>query len=294
MARRASPVTRPACQRWNGRAQSWRHPADGGFDPSRYWAARIEPARAKAFVTAHHYSGTYPAWIANYGMFETDTGELVGVAVLSTPGSPAVLPSVFPALEPSTESADLGRFVLLDKVPANAESWLLGEVRRQAAETGMRGLVMFSDPVERRRADASIVTPGHVGTIYQASGCRYLGLSAPSTEWVLPDGTVFSRRAAQKVRKQDRGHRYAEMQLIAWGARPMRAGEDPAAWLAEALVAAGAVRFRHPGKHRYAIALGRTRRERAAVTIAGRPGAYPKRHLGQLDLFACGDGLEGP
>jgi hypothetical protein len=106
----------------------------------------------------------------------------------------------------------------------------------------------------------------------------------PRTLTLLPDGTVFSDRAAQKVRRQDCGHDYAERQLTSLGARPPRAGESPATWLAEALAAAHARKTRHPGCHRYAFPIG-TRRQRAAVTIAPRPASYPKKHRGQLDLF---------
>jgi hypothetical protein len=55
----------------------------------------------------------------------------------------------------------------------------------------------------------------------------------------------------------------------------------------DALDDVGAVRFRHPGKHRYATALGEDRAQRAAVTIVGGRDhrSYPKRDRGQLDLF---------
>ena len=49
------------------------------------------------------------------------------------------------------------------------------------------------------------------------------------------------------------------------------------------------IRGGHPGKHRYAFRLGVTRRGRAAVRIAPRPGSYPTAGQGQLALFAAGD-----
>lgn len=276
-----------ACQRWNpGGIPSWRRPEDGGFDASRYGVATIGEDEAKRFVVSLHYSGSYPAASQRYGLFDL-TGEapqLAGVAVLSVPAQKAVLTAVFPHLEPYRESLELGRFVLRDEVPANGESWFLAECRRLAAAAGLRGLVMFSDPVERRREDGTVITPGHVGVIYQASGCTYTGRGCRRRLTLLPDGTVFSARAAQKIRKQEQGHRYAERQLEAFGARPMRAGQQPADWLAEALAEVGVRRFEHPGNHRYAIALG-NRRERTAVTIAPRPIPYPKKSLGQLGLY---------
>ena len=284
------------CMRWSrGGRQSWRRRRDGGFDSRLYEVREIWTRQAKPFVVGTHYLGSMPSDKRNYGLFEMAAGRLVGVAVLSTPTSEKTIPAVFPELDPK-EAAELGRFVLLDRVPANAESWTLGRVRELAAGPSeldpdkplLRGLVMFSDPVARRRADGTLITPGHCGTIYQASGCRYLGMSDASTEALLPDGTVFGRRTAQKIRAQEQGHGYAERRLIALGARPMRPGERPAAWLREALDAAGARTFRHPGKHKYAIGLGATRAQRAEVLIAGARDHrfYPKRDLGQLDLFS--------
>jgi hypothetical protein len=103
---------------------------------------------------------------------------------------------------------------------------------------------------------------------------------------------VFGRRTAQKIRAQEQGHAYAEKILIARGAQPMRPGEKPAAWLRDALDAAKARPFRHPGKFKYAIALGENRAERAGVAISGGRDhrSYPKRHRNeQLDLFSPGD-----
>jgi hypothetical protein len=300
------------CMRWGpGGRQSWRRRSDGGFDSSRYQVREIRLREAKPFVLENHYLATMPSARRCYGLFEAPRARLVGVAVLSYPTSEKTIPSVFPELDP-IEAADLGRFVLLDEVPANGD-YFLGHVRRLAAlpsgltEPGkdkddareenkkipLRGLVMFSDPVARRRGDGTLITPGHVGTIYQASGFKGLEPSGRSVEAVLPDGTVFGRRTMQKIRAQEQGHRYAEERLIAWGARPMRPGEKPAAWLREALDAAGARKFTHPGKFRYAVALGESKADRRAVLIAGARDhrSYPKKHRAQLELFSdCGDG----
>lgn len=287
-----SPAAAPAaCMRWNpGRVQSWRRAEDGGFNPASYGVEAISKPAASDFVSRLHYSGTYVAARQQYGLFDLAGPEpvLAGVAALSVPPSLAVLTGVFPRLEPLTESLDLGRFVLVDAVPTNGESWFLAEVRRLAAATGLRGLVSFSDPVRRTTLDGRVVMPGHWGVIYQASNMRYTGLSTPRTDWLLPDGTVFSPRAMQKIRRQERGHAYAEAQLVALGARPRRAGEPPAAWMAAAAADIGVRYIRHPGKHRYACPLGTNRRDRAAVVIDPRPRPYPKADLGQLAMFGTG------
>jgi hypothetical protein len=168
----------------------------------------------------------------------------------------------------------LSRFVLLDPVPANAESWMLARVFELARRAGIRGVLSFSDPVPRRRADGTVVMPGHVDLIYQAANATYLGRTAPRTLALLPDGAVFSDRAASKVRGGERGRAYAERLLRRWGAPPRRPDEEPTAWLHAALAAAGVRRVRHPGLHRYAFALGPARR---AVAVVGWPRPYPKR-----------------
>jgi hypothetical protein len=57
----------------------------------------------------------------------------------------------------------------------------------------------------------------------------------------------------QKVRAQEVGHAYVERRLLALGARPLRAGVNPARWLLEALDDVQAVRLRHRGCLRYAM-----------------------------------------
>jgi hypothetical protein len=275
-----------ACQRWSpGGVPSWRRPQDGGFCPARYGVAAIAEDPAREFVVSRHYSRSYPAAVRRYGLFDLAAPgpELAGVAVLSVPASKRVLTRAFPALEPYEQTLELGRFVLADEVPANGESWFLAQCSRLAAADGLRGLVMFSDPMPRTRADGTLVMPGHAGTIYQASNATYTGTATARTLTVLRDGTVLSDRAAQKIRKRECGHEGAERRLIAHGARVPRAMEDPAAWLADALASIGARKIRHPGNHRYLFTIG-TRRERmrVAIGLASRP--YPKKHAGQPDL----------
>jgi hypothetical protein len=260
-------------ERWRLGRASWRHVSEGGFDRRLYDVGTVDELTAKAFVERHHYSHTYPAAMQRYGLWRT--GQLVGAAVLSVPVQKAVLTNVFPELEPYTESAELGRFVLLDEVPANAESWFLAEAYRQAAALGMRGVVSFSDPLPRRSSDGLVILPGHVGTIYQASNAMYLGRGTPRSLVLLPDGTVFSERSRDKIRSRDRGYVYAAAQLQQWGARPLEDGDEPTTWLAEAFAAVGVRRIRHHGNHRYAFTLGDRRARRSIVQLGARQ-PYPK------------------
>lgn len=268
-----------ACQRWQDRTPSWRHTSEGGFDRNRYGTAEIgDDTTAADFIEQHHYSGSYVAALARYGLYDL-AGEgtpLVGVAVLSNPTNVAVLENPFPDLEPYAESAELGRLVLLDEVPANAESFFVAEMFRMAARRGFRGVVSHSDPNPRYDDDSVMTMPGHLGIVYQALNARYTGTTGRATAHVFPDGTELNGKTQQKIRDQHKGHKYAEDLLVERGAQRMLAGEDPKAWLRQARADAGIKPVRKAGKHRYLFSLGETRAQRAAVHMAMDALPYPK------------------
>lgn len=170
---------------------------------------------------------------------------------VGVPVSTAVLTKPLPGLRPYTESLVCSRFVLLDECPGNSESWFLARCFDALLADGVRGVVSFADPVPRRTASGRLVMPGHVGTIYAATNAVYAGRATARTVKLLPDGTVFHDRAAQKIRRAEQGHEYAAAQLLALGAPQPRPGCDPALWLREALAAVGARNVRHRGVHRF-------------------------------------------
>jgi hypothetical protein len=256
--------TLPISQRWLNRATVFVKP--GPWRPRRYEAAEISgDTTARAFVEQHHYSASYPAARRRVGLYEC--GDLVGVAVCSHPCANTVLTNVFPGT--ATDAAELGRVVLLDRVPFGAESWFLSECERLLSKQ-FRGLVAFSDPVRRTSTDGRVVLPGHVGTIYQASNAIFLGRATPRTLYLLPDGTVFHSYAAQKIRAQSRGWRYATEQLVSHGASEPTS--DTRGWLAHWMRTL-CRRVRHPGNLRYALPWNRNDRER----LASIRQPYPKR-----------------
>jgi len=246
-------------QRWLGGRDSYVVPASVIRTAEYEVAEFASDATAKGFVLEHHYSGTYPSARWRFGLYRL--GQLVGVAVFSHPCSNRVLTNVFgehPAVE-------LGRFVLLDEVPGNGETWFLARCFELLRER-VRGVVSFSDPVARATQDGLEVHPGHIGTIYQAHNARYLGRATPRSLKLLPDGRVYSARAIQKVRKQEKGWQHCVEVLRSYGA-PAYDGDG---WVQRALaqVTRG---LRHPGNHRYAWMLDRRLRRRFT---ASQP--YPK------------------
>lgn len=259
-------------QRWRERLSFWR---DGAIDTGAHDVAEIaDDTTARAFVEAHHYSASYPAARFRFGLFER--GELVGVAVFSQPVRDQVISNVFPSL-PRGAGVELGRFVLLDRVAGNGETWFLARAF-ELLRGRVAGVVSFSDPVPRTTAGGDLVMPGHVGTIYQASNAVYLGRGRADTLRLLPDGRVFARRTYQKIRGGERGWLRAAAILQRHGAAPIDVDASEATrrrWL-ERWMPRIARSVEHPGNHRYAWIIDRRYRRARPEPV----GAYPKRAIG--------------
>jgi len=157
-------------------------------------------------------------------------GDLVGVAVFSPFISMNAHRAVFPTLT-TDEGVTLGRLVLLDGVPGNGESFFVAQCFRLLREAGVVAVESCADPEPRASLDGRRVHKGHVGTVYQATGGRYVGKTNPASLWLLPDGTVFSNKSSGKVVRAEQGRVYSGDKLVEFGAEPLREGEDPLAWI---------------------------------------------------------------
>src|ERR1700681_4138054 len=163
-------------QRWRNRRPTWRYRHEGGFDQARYTVAEIpDDTTARSFVEAHHYLGSCPAMRLRYGMYEGD--QLVGIAILSVPARKEVLTRAFQGLVPYYEVLEMGRFLILDHIPSNGETWLMKRVFELAPQTGNSWIVSFSDPVARLNSVGETIFPGHIGEIYRIKGALYTGRS---------------------------------------------------------------------------------------------------------------------
>ena len=238
-------------QRWRYGRTLYRLP-DEVINTSEYDVAAIaRDSDAKTFVTTHHYSRSYPAARYRFGLYHK--GILAGVAVFSVPCNDKALTNVFPL--PAVLSVEVGRFVLLDCVPGNGESWFLARCFAALRREGLAGIISYSDPFPRRSIDGTVVFKGHIGTIYQACNGVYLGRSNARTIHALPDGSILSARTIQKIRAQEHGWKYGTEILQRFGASPLT--DNPATWLAYWLPKVTRS-FRHPGNHKYAWPLDRS------------------------------------
>lgn len=242
-----APVEAGGCQRWHTRRTSYRPPGEP-FDPRRH-AVEIIPERdARQFVQTHHYSGSWPATRLSVGLMRRGrTGfALAGVAAFSVPMSNAVLQRhLGVGLDHGVE---LGRFVLLNEVEGNGESWTAARAMRLARQTlGISRFLAFCDPLPRTDEAGVIVKRGHGGTVYRATNAQPAGRSSARTLWLLPTGAVLSDRAASKIRRAERGIDYALRQLVAAGAPPRARGESGEAYLARLRDTQVLRPLRHPG-----------------------------------------------
>lgn len=278
------------------RSQRWRErrshfvPNSTVIDPSEFSVDVIASAReAKSFVVEHHYSGTLPPTRLSVGLYRNGKGgrsELAGVACFTVPMNNHTVP-LHTGLT-STQGLELGRFVLLDDVAANGETFLLSRafsaLRRHKPE--VIGVVSFADPTPRVGPDGRTLLPGHCGLIYQAMGnSRYLGQRPGRLHLIAPNGQPFSERAASKIRNRERGHGYAVDQLVTLGATRPAPCEDLATWYAALLASGFFRRAKHPGNHCYAFALTRAARH-ASQQIPVRPLPRLDRHPGAGDVTA--------
>ncbi|MFJ1742465.1 hypothetical protein ACIOG4_27800 [Streptomyces microflavus] len=278
-------------QRWSGRVPTWRHVSHGGFDRRRYEVVELAETAARAYIQANHYLSGWPSTVHRYGLVDlkpagTEVGHelggglLVGVVVLGVPMNRRALTNVFPSLEPYSEALEMSRVCLSPSVASNGESFAVAAAHRLAAGHGVRGVVTYADPVARLRTLPDGRTAGsphgHLGVIYQALSATYTGRSTARTVTVLPDGQVLPARSIAKFVAGDRGADGFERRIRALGAPERPPGTDRRTWLRAALEQIGARSSRHPGTHRYALRVGRTRAERTRTVIALTPQPYPK------------------
>ena len=283
----ADALTTSACpaQRWRlGRAY-WRVDRDEGFRRQHYTIDGIDQKPARAFVETHHYSSSYPFALARVGLFQGR--RLVGVAIFSTPiNSNAV--RRYAGLDAAL-GVELGRFILLNRVPYNAESFFLAgafaHLRREMPD--VKAVIAYSDPVPRATASGELIMPGHVGTIYQAGNGRYVGRSSSQTMYLTDRGVALSTRGLSKIRRQEYGAASAEKRLRQLGAPARRLHQHPAEWIDELLAGTTFRKLRHPGNHVYVWPLGTTRAKRMTLANCAPGKAYPKSlDAQQRHLFA--------
>ena len=218
--------------------------AGGGASPTpalQSLAVRpISHRAAKELLVRNHYLHTMPGGTKlAFGVFNND--RLMGTVTLG------VGPFNAHRLVSGATHGDcicLTRLWLDDGLPKNSESRVLAVILRSLGrDTSVKFVVTYADP-----------SAGHLGTIYQAGGWLYTGVSEPSVLYDLGDGVGRHSRTL--------GH--------ALGTRSLRYLRRHGARVSP---------IERPGKHRYLYFLDKAWSDKLNVPV--RP--YPKSNT--LDGF---------
>ncbi len=242
--------------RWRERRRRFVDDSDP-IDPRAYAVDIVEHRTARAFVAAHHYLPTWPAVQLAVGLHDdrrASRDRLVGVAVFAVPAIGAVIRR-HAGLADAAAGTTLARFILLDDVPQNGESFFLARAFRllRREEPGIEAVVSYADPAA-----------GHVGQIYAAMSGAYRGQTARRGAYRI-GATTIPGRTLSKVRLGERGAGAGIDRLVALGAPRPGLGETPTAWLDRLALDGTLARTARPGLHAYSFAL--TRRARAAARV---------------------------
>lgn len=247
-----------------------------GFDVKEFKSDTV----AREFVGTHHYSGTLPNTRFRFGLY--DHGTLVGVAAFTHPSRDCVLTNWFPDVgrdaKGKLRAVELGRFVLLEEVGFNGETYFLSRCFDLLSDR-IAGVLSFSDPIPRTRTDGVVIMPGHRGQIYQAHNARYLGIARADDLWLLPDARVFSRRSYQKIRKAEVGWWKQTVNFTRYGADPLSPDADEFTrirWL-ETWKRRLVRILEHPGNYRYAWPIQRRLRKTILSRWKHIDLPYPKK-----------------
>lgn len=300
-------------QRWRDQRGTFIVP-DDRFNPRDYEVAYIpSDTVAEAFVRQHHYEDGYPAARFRYGLYDRQ-GQLCGVAVYAVVGGNKGTTTPFPwvtveqtdKLGPDGEvelkvngdpkikniyhgaefCVSLARFVLLDHVEANAESWFIARCHELLRDTDVRGIISFSDPFPRTNRAGEQTFVGHIGTIYQATNGVYVGRSKAGPKLLFADGTMVAGRSKSKAKKgeSEKGAEGFAARLAKHGAPKRQPREDLSDYVDRWLPLLTR-KIQHPGNHKYLWCLNRRDRKRLPNSLA-----YPKlcfeRGPEQLELVA--------
>jgi hypothetical protein len=268
-----------ADKRWLDRKEHWVRKA-ALINPSEYGVDGVREKNAKAFIIQHHYSGTMVAARLCVGLYRktgVDPSRLVGVAAFSVPMQGAAI-TRYTGFD-ANQGVELGRFVLLPEVAFNGETWFLSRATKllkqeKGGPRGVRSVISYADPLERRSTEGLLTKPAHAGQIYQASNAIYGGRSRAQYLWMTREGRVLSRRSLNKIINEEVGQAYASRQLEAAGAPTRALLESPKEWVARVLPLIG-TRIKHPGNYVFAYGLdGQARDQVRHVNAGGQP--YPK------------------
>ena len=139
----------------------------------------------KPLLLAHHYLSQKSKGFrsgVNVGLYKE--GELVGCAIFTNFPVPEVVVGVFGLQRHEQQGMyELSRFCLSPSEEHNLASWFLAKaIKFLRANYAVRALLSYAD------------TGYHLGTLYQAYGFNYYGLTAIKKDWKKDNAALANSR----------------------------------------------------------------------------------------------------
>jgi hypothetical protein len=206
-----------------------------GSIPKQLVLRPVDHVVVRSLIEKRHYLHSWPASVVlALGVFLRD--DLVGAAVFTVASKNGH--RIVTASAPS-DVVTLARLYLVDELPANSESRVVAMALRYLRNhSRWKVVISYADPMA-----------GHSGTIYQASGWLYVGLSDTTSYIQLPDGRLHHPRTVHTTFGSS-----CVRHLRATGIDARRVGM--------------------PGKHKYVYVL----RESWRWRLKARPQPYPRQN----------------
>jgi len=125
-----------------------------------------------AFVCWNHYSHSVKGLTPQFRFAVRNGPTIVGAAIFGQPAGRGVAE----AYNQGETLVELRRFVLLDECPKTSESFALSRMLRNLKSQGVRFILSFADPNEKREGHPDGM---HTGLIYRAVGFDLVKLGKP-------------------------------------------------------------------------------------------------------------------
>jgi hypothetical protein len=168
----------------------------------------------RKFVEEHHYSHSVKG-ITPFMSFEVvlkdDFQKQVGAAIFGMPGQTQTerkygeYSASKQETRPGVIAVELRRLVLLDELPKNSESFLLGRMLQKLATLGVERVISYADPNQKRPEHPD---GKHTGLIYCASGFHLVKEAGSTRAAIMQkdftvDGKTFKKGRRLPIRNLD-------------------------------------------------------------------------------------------
>jgi len=158
-----------------------------------FYIKRIDYKTAMNLVVKYHYLHRKCPCSFAYGLYESESNNIIGVVIYGTPSSSPLRRGVC-GLDEKDNVIELTRLWIKDGTPKNSESFLIGNTLKLVNK---EIIVSYAE-----------IQQGHLGIVYQATNWIYTGLSAKRTNWTIEGVDKHCQTIADKYTSKDIKEKY--------------------------------------------------------------------------------------